>query len=186
MELRNHSDRDSGLTPKRRHFPSFLKRFCFRKCDIILQESESSFKTYTGHLFLGDIWKKFLCQRWNFDNTPWIEQNQGKTDFSYLYTLCCWSLEVSGFITSAGLLHSCYTVCFCLVSSSEKLFYQTVVLANYHPAVLGSITASVPIVLPKLWVLPNLSTLLDLIPQVEAHLIVHSGYKSWQPSWYHT
>lgn len=63
---------------------------------------------------------------------------------------------------------------------TRRLSWQT----TTPPFLVAS--ASVPIPLPKLQVLPSLSTLLDLIPQVEAHLIVRSGYKSWQPSRYHT
>ena len=71
----------------------------------------------------------------NFDTSGEIltVSNELSKNKIKLIHLTLWSFEVSGFVISAGFFHSCsYLVCFCVVSSSQKLFYQKVILANHH------------------------------------------------------
>lgn len=107
-------------TLKRRNFPSFLKRFTLGNVIEFYENHERFF--LKKHWLAVSWWHlEFLYKQWNFDNIPGTEQKQKLILLTL--TVFALSFEVNAFIISAALL-----------LSSQKLWYQTVVLANHHPS----------------------------------------------------
>lgn len=141
------------------------------------------------HLFLGDAWEKFGYKCWNVDNIPWIEQEQNKIKVTHL-TFVLYSLHYHSF-EPVALSPQCgcstrLTWSDFVWSPHHRSCFTRQVLANHHPAVSVTSQPLCRLLLFKFQILPNLSALLGLIPQVVCHLIFCSGYKSWQPQWHHT
>lgn len=159
-------------------FPFIPEKAYFRKCDTILQEPWKLFLKILIIYVLVTSGRNFYTVKFSEHPMNWAKMKQSRF-FLPLESLLLvfwgeWVYHLSR--VHPLLLHSLLVCCFLI----------TVLLPDSGPGKPSPqvfTVASQPLywlLLLKLQIVPNLSTLLDLIPQLEGHQIFHSGSKSWQ------